>query len=88
MPTSSVTVHFPCPVERMWQVVTELRAVNFIDALAAILTLQNTLIMVKGAEAGAQNSVSYTAVSPERRPCYAPLLAATGRFSYNGGERS
>ena len=48
MPTSSVTVHFPCPVERMWQVVTELRAVNFIDALAAILTLQNTLIMGRG----------------------------------------
>ena len=24
MPTSRVTVHFPCPVERVWQVVTDL----------------------------------------------------------------
>ena len=24
MPTSKVTVHFPCPVERVWQVVTDL----------------------------------------------------------------
>lgn len=31
--------------------VAELRAVNFIDALVAILTLQNTLIMVKVAQA-------------------------------------
>ena len=36
--------------------VTELRTVNFIDALVAILALQNTLIMVKGA-AGGKNSI-------------------------------
>lgn len=34
-------------------IVTELRTVNFIDALVSILALQNTLIMVKRPETGA-----------------------------------
>ena len=29
MPTSKVTVHFSCPVERVWQTVTDLSNTNF-----------------------------------------------------------
>lgn len=43
--------------------VAELRTVNFIDALVAILTLQNTLIMVKGAESGKNSMLPVSAAS-------------------------
>ena len=41
----------------------ELRTVNFIGALVAILTLQNTLIMVKGVQAGQNGMLPVSAAS-------------------------
>lgn len=43
--------------------VAELRTVNFIGALVAILTLQNTLIMVKGVQAGQNGMLPVSAAS-------------------------
>ncbi len=43
--------------------VTELRIINFIDALVSILTLQNTLIMVNRAKANANDMLTLSAVS-------------------------
>ena len=43
--------------------IAELRTVNFIDALVAILTLQNTLIMVKRAETGENHMLPVSAAS-------------------------
>lgn len=43
--------------------VTELRTINFIDALVSILTLQNTLIMVNQAKSDIDNMLVLSAVS-------------------------
>ena len=43
--------------------IAELRTVNFIDALVAILTLQNTLIMVKRSETGENHMLPVSAAS-------------------------
>lgn len=43
--------------------ISELRTINFIDALVSILTLQNTLIMVKQTESGCNDMFLLSAVS-------------------------
>lgn len=43
--------------------ITELRTINFIDALVSILTLQNTLIMVKQTKSSAKDMITLSAVS-------------------------
>lgn len=43
--------------------ITELRTINFIDALVSILTLQNTLIMVKQTKSSAKDMTTLSAVS-------------------------
>lgn len=43
--------------------VVELRTINLIDALVSILTLQNTLIMVKQTPGGAQSMMAFAAVT-------------------------
>lgn len=43
--------------------ITELRTINFIDALVSVLTLQNTLITVNKAEADAKDMLVLSAVS-------------------------
>lgn len=43
--------------------IAELRTINFIDALVSILTLQNTLIMVKQTESSADDMLILSAVS-------------------------
>ncbi len=43
--------------------ITELRTVNFIDALVSVLTLQNTLIIVNGAKSNADNLLVLSAIS-------------------------
>ena len=42
MPTSKVTVHFPCPVERVWQVVTDLTNTAWRSDLARVEVLDET----------------------------------------------
>lgn len=43
--------------------VTELRAINFIDALVSVLTLQNTLIMVNQAKSNENDMIILSAIS-------------------------
>lgn len=43
--------------------ISELRTINFIDALVSVLTLQNTLIMVKQAESSVNDMIILSAVS-------------------------
>lgn len=62
--------------------VAELRTVNFIDALVAILTLQNTLIMVKGAESGENSILPVSAASSAI--IYVGIVVITLRMLYRG----
>ena len=66
--------------------VTELRTVNFIDALVAILTLQNTLIMVKGAEGGKNSILPVSAASSA--VIYVVIVAITIRMLRRGWRQS
>lgn len=63
--------------------VAELRTVNFIDALVAVLTLQNTLIMVNGSEKG--DMLPLTAASSA--VIYAAIVAITVRMLVKGWKR-
>lgn len=62
--------------------VAELRTVNFIDALVAVLTLQNTLIMVERAGADDNSMLFLTAVSSG--VIYAVIVAVTIRMLQKG----
>ena len=62
--------------------VAELRTVNFIDALVAILTLQNTLIMVEGTAEDEPAMRTVSAVSSAI--LYAVIVAITIRMLYRG----
>lgn len=62
--------------------VAELRTVNFIDALVAILTLQNTLIMVKRTGAGENGMLPVSAASSA--VIYAVIVSITLRMMCRG----
>lgn len=62
--------------------VLELRTVNFIDALVAILTLQNTLIMVKDTESGENSMLPVSAASSA--VVYVVIVAITIRILHRG----
>ena len=62
--------------------VAELRTVNFMDALVAILTLQNTLIMVTGTTTGENNMLPLSAASSA--VIYAVIVAITVRMLRKG----
>ena len=62
--------------------VAELRTVNFIDALVAILTLQNTLIMVKRTTAGENDMLPVCAASSG--VIYIMIVAITIRMLQRG----
>lgn len=64
--------------------VAELRTVNFIDALVAILTLQNTLIMVTGTTTGENYMLPLSAASSA--VIYAVIVAITVRMLRRGLE--
>ena len=64
--------------------VAELRTVNFIDALVAVLTLQNTLIMVNGPGDGGM--LPFTAASSA--VIYAAIVAVTLRMLWKGWNRT
>lgn len=66
--------------------VAELRTVNFIDALVAVLTLQNTLIMVEGTAADGSAMLPLTAVSSGA--IYAVIVAVTIRMLQKGLART
>ena len=62
--------------------VTELRTVNFIDALVSILTLQNTLIMVKRTAADENSMLPVSAASSAI--IYVAIVSITIRMLYRG----
>ncbi len=62
--------------------VTELRTINFIDALVSILTLQNTLIMVNQSKSSGNDMFVLSAVSSAA--IYMFIMFATIRFQIKG----
>ena len=62
--------------------IAELRTVNLIDALVAILTLQNTLIMVKRTDAGENSMLPVSAASSA--VIYVVIVVITLRMLYRG----
>ena len=70
MATSKVTVHFPCPVERVWQVVTDLSNTAWRSDLAQVEVLDETHF-VEHAKSGYATNFSVTACEPLRRWSFA-----------------
>lgn len=66
MPTSKVTVHFPCPVERVWQVVTALTNTAWRSDLAWVEVLDGTHF-VEHTQSGYATNFTVTAYEPLRR---------------------
>ena len=66
MPTSRVTVHFPCPVERVWQVVTDLTNTAWRSDLARVEVLDETHF-VEYTKSGYTTNFTVTACEPLRR---------------------
>lgn len=65
--------------------ISELRAINFIDALVSVLTLQNTLIMVERTESSGNDMFILSAVSSAA--IYIVILFITIRFLIIGLKR-
>ena len=70
MPTSRVTVHFPCPVERVWQVVTDLTNTAWRSDLAWVEVLDETHF-VEHTKSGYATNFTVTACEPIRRWAFA-----------------
>ena len=68
MPTSRVTVHFPCPVERVWQVVTDLAHTAWRSHLTRVELLDETHF-VEHTKSGYATHFTVTACEPLR--CWA-----------------
>ena len=66
MPTSKVTVHFPCPVERVWQTVTDLAHTAWRSDLAQVEVLDETHF-VERTKSGYATNFTVTACEPLRR---------------------
>ena len=66
MATSRVTVHFPCPVERVWQVVTDLMNTAWRSDLARVEVLDETRF-VEHTKSGYATNFTVTACEPLRR---------------------
>lgn len=65
--------------------VTELRTVNFVDALVAVLTLQNTLIMVNQEVSDPSNMLTVTAASSAA--IYVVIIFTTVRLLVKGRKK-
>ena len=66
--------------------ISELRTVNFIDALVSVLTLQNTLIMVNQDQAGEDDMFILSAVSSAA--IYAVIVFVTAYMMVKGSKRA
>ena len=66
MPTSRVTVHFPCPVERVWQTVTNLSHTAWRSDLARVEVLDEAHF-VEHTKSGYATKFTVTAWEPLRR---------------------
>ena len=70
MPTSKVTVNFPCPVEQVWQVVTDLSCTTWRSDLARVEVLDETHF-VEHTKSGYATNFTVTACEPIRRWAFA-----------------
>ena len=66
MPTSSVTVHFSCPVEQVWQVVTDLVHTAWRSDLKRVEVLDETHF-AEHTKSGYATNFTVTACEPLRR---------------------
>ena len=66
MPISRVIVHFPCPVERVWQVVTDLADTDWRNDLKGVEVLDQTHF-VEHTTSGYATNFTVTARDPLRR---------------------
>ena len=66
MATSKVTVHFPCPVERVWQTVTDLTRTAWRSDLAQVEILDETHF-VEHTKSGYATHFTVTKTEPYRR---------------------
>ena len=66
MPTSKVTVHFPCSVERVWQIVTDLSRAAWRSDLKRVEVLDETHF-VEYTKSGYATNFTVTACEPLRR---------------------
>ena len=66
MPTSKVTVHFSCPVERVWQVVTDLSNTAWRSDLKRVEVLDESHF-VEHTKSGYATNFTVTACEPLRR---------------------
>ena len=66
MATSRVTVHFPCPVERVWQVVTDLTSTAWRSDLTQVEVLDETHF-AEHTKSGYATHFTVTACEPLRR---------------------
>ena len=66
MPTSKVTVHFSCPVERVWQVVTDLSNTTWRSDLARAEVLDESHF-VEHTKSGYATNFTVTACEPLQR---------------------
>ena len=66
MPTSKVSVHFSCPVERVWQVVTDLSNTTWRSDLKRVEVLDETHF-VEHTKSGYATNFTVTACEPLRR---------------------
>lgn len=70
MATSRVTEYFPCPVERVWQVVTDLTNTAWRSDLARVEVLDETHF-VEYTKSGYATNFTVTACEPFRRWAFA-----------------
>ena len=66
MPTSKITVHFPCPVEQVWQVVTDLAHTAWRSDLARVEVLDEAHF-VEHTKSGYVTNFTITFWEPFRR---------------------
>ena len=66
MPISRVIVHFPCPVERVWQVVTDLADTDWRNDLKGVEVLDQTHF-VEHTKSGYATNFTVTACEPFHR---------------------
>ena len=66
MPTSQVTVHFSCPVERVWQVVTDLSNTAWRSDLKRVEVLDEAHF-VEHTKSGYATNFTVTACEPLHR---------------------
>ena len=66
MPTSKVTVHFPCPVERVWRTVTDLTRTAWRSDLARVEIVDETHF-IEHTKSGYATNFTVAACEPCRR---------------------